>query len=121
VAVQGNVDPTMLFADKDAIAEAVKDCLRKAGGKGHVLNLGHGVLVGGPAALLRCCAAAALLLRCCCAAVKLRAHAPSTPCGAHEQGAGRAELLPLAQVGTPEESVAHMFDLSKQIKYKDLQ
>eukprot|EP00877_Chromochloris_zofingiensis_P013201 jgi/Chrzof1/8134/UNPLg00179.t1 len=66
VSVQGNVDPTILFADKGAIEEAVRDCLSKAGSRGHILNLGHGVLVG-----------------------------------------------------TPEESVAHMFELSKQLKYAD--
>jgi uroporphyrinogen decarboxylase len=45
----------------------VRDTIKKAGNKRHVLNLGHGVLVG-----------------------------------------------------TPEENVAHMFDLSKQIKYSDI-
>lgn len=54
----------MLFASPDAIESAVKDVLAKAGQKGHILNLGHGVLVG-----------------------------------------------------TPEESVAHVFDLSKQLTY----
>ena len=63
-AVQGNLDPVVLFASPDAIESAVKDVLAKAGQKGHILNLGHGVLVG-----------------------------------------------------TPEESVAHVFDLSKQLTY----
>ena len=62
--VQGNLDPVVLFASPDAIESAVKDVLAKAGQKGHILNLGHGVLVG-----------------------------------------------------TPEESVAHVFDLSKQLAY----
>lgn len=62
--MQGNVDPAVLFASPDAIEASVKDCLAKAGRKGHILNLGHGVLVG-----------------------------------------------------TPEESVAHMFNLSKSLKY----
>lgn len=66
-SVQGNVDPVILFAERDAIEEAVRDCLVKAGPKGHILNLGHGVLVG-----------------------------------------------------TPEEAVAHMFELSKSIKYADI-
>lgn len=52
---------------QDAIEAAVRDCLMKGGGGRHILNLGHGVLVG-----------------------------------------------------TPEEGVAHMFELSKQIKYADL-
>lgn len=47
-AVQGNVDPVVLFAGEDAIEKAVKDVCRKAGPTGHVLNLGHGVLVGTP-------------------------------------------------------------------------
>ncbi|KAF5832444.1 uroporphyrinogen decarboxylase chloroplast precursor [Dunaliella salina] len=67
VAVQGNIDPTLLFASQDAIEHGVRQCLQKAGPSRHILNLGHGVLVG-----------------------------------------------------TPEENVAHMFNLSKQIKYADL-
>jgi uroporphyrinogen decarboxylase len=64
VTLQGNVDPTILFASHDAIEVAVRDTVAKAGNKKHILNLGHGVLVG-----------------------------------------------------TPEEGVAHMFQLSKQILY----
>ena len=63
-SLQGNVDPVVLFASPDAIEGAVRDALAKAGQKGHILNLGHGVLVG-----------------------------------------------------TPEESVAHVFDLSKELLY----
>lgn len=44
-AVQGNVDPVILFAQHDAITAAVQDVLRKAGPRGHILNLGHGVVV----------------------------------------------------------------------------
>ena len=47
-AVQGNIDPVMLFADQTSIAAAVQDCITKAGSAGHILNLGHGVLVGTP-------------------------------------------------------------------------
>lgn len=65
--LQGNVDPTVLFCGEAAIEAAVRDVLQKAGGRGHILNLGHGVLVG-----------------------------------------------------TPEEAVAHMFSLSKQIKAAEL-
>ena len=46
--VQGNVDPTVLFGTDEQIRTAVHDCIRKAGGKGHILNLGHGVLQGTP-------------------------------------------------------------------------
>ncbi|PRW57352.1 uroporphyrinogen decarboxylase [Chlorella sorokiniana] len=66
-AVQGNVDPVVLFGSEAAIEAAVRDCLTKAGERGHVLNLGHGVLVG-----------------------------------------------------TPEDHVAHMFDLSKKLTYAKL-
>lgn len=58
------MDPTVLFAPHGAIEAAIRDTITKAGNKRHILNLGHGVLVG-----------------------------------------------------TPEEAVAHMFALSKQIKY----
>ena len=45
VALQGNLDPTILYANKDYIKEAVKDVLKSFGkGNGHVFNLGHGVL-----------------------------------------------------------------------------
>jgi len=67
-SVQGNLDPVVLFApDPAAIDAAVEDVVRKAGAQGHVLNLGHGVLVG-----------------------------------------------------TPEESVARVFDLSKRMRYADM-
>jgi uroporphyrinogen decarboxylase len=48
VAVQGNVDPARLFSSKEGISKAIDDCVAKAGRKGHVLNLGHGVMVGTP-------------------------------------------------------------------------
>jgi uroporphyrinogen decarboxylase len=46
LAVQGNVDPIVLFTDKETIYAAVDDVVRRAGGPGakHVMNLGHGVL-----------------------------------------------------------------------------
>lgn len=46
--MQGNVDPTVLFCGEAAIEAAVRDVLAKAGARGHILNLGHGVLVGTP-------------------------------------------------------------------------
>jgi len=48
ICLQGNVDPAILFATQGAIEHAVRDTLRKAGNKRHILNLGHGVLVGTP-------------------------------------------------------------------------
>jgi uroporphyrinogen decarboxylase len=48
-AVQGNMDPTVLFAGIDAIRSAVKDVLDRAAGRpGHIFNLGHGILPGTP-------------------------------------------------------------------------
>jgi len=48
-AVQGNMDPTVLFAGVDAIREAVKSVLSLADNRpGHIFNLGHGILPGTP-------------------------------------------------------------------------
>jgi len=45
VAVQGNLDPTILFAPRDVIKKRVHDVLKRANGKpGHIFNLGHGIL-----------------------------------------------------------------------------
>ena len=45
VAVQGNLDPTILFAPIPEIKKRVHDILRCANGKpGHIFNLGHGIL-----------------------------------------------------------------------------
>lgn len=48
-AVQGNLDPVLLFAPKEKIREEVKMILDQAAGRpGHIFNLGHGVLPGTP-------------------------------------------------------------------------
>ncbi len=48
-AVQGNLDPVLLFASQEKIREEVKKILEQAGGRpGHIFNLGHGVLPGTP-------------------------------------------------------------------------
>jgi len=45
VALQGNLDPTMLYAGKEKIREEVKRILSSFGeGSGHIFNLGHGIL-----------------------------------------------------------------------------
>ncbi len=45
VALQGNLDPTALYANKNHIKESVKDILNSFGkGNGHIFNLGHGIL-----------------------------------------------------------------------------
>ncbi len=48
-AVQGNLDPCVLFASKDVIRQEVSRILDEVGGRpGHVFNLGHGVLPATP-------------------------------------------------------------------------
>jgi uroporphyrinogen decarboxylase len=43
-AVQGNLDPTVLFAGIDTIREQAKRVLDLAAGRpGHIFNLGHGI------------------------------------------------------------------------------
>jgi uroporphyrinogen decarboxylase len=45
VAVQGNLDPAVCLAPWPVVDAAVRDVLRRNGGRpGHVFNLGHGVL-----------------------------------------------------------------------------
>jgi len=44
VALQGNLDPGALFLPPDQIRERVGAVLARAGERGHVFNLGHGVL-----------------------------------------------------------------------------
>ena len=45
VALQGNLDPAMLYAPLDRIREGVRDVLQGFGeGDGHIFNLGHGIL-----------------------------------------------------------------------------
>jgi uroporphyrinogen decarboxylase len=48
VGVQGNVDPGLLFGTPEAIRERIVDTVRKARGRKHILNLGHGILPGTP-------------------------------------------------------------------------
>lgn len=45
VALQGNLDPLLLLAPKDLLAERVSEVLNEAGATpGHIFNLGHGIL-----------------------------------------------------------------------------
>jgi uroporphyrinogen decarboxylase len=49
VAIQGNLDPTALFAPRERLLARVDDVLRRAAGRpGHIFNLGHGILPGTP-------------------------------------------------------------------------
>jgi uroporphyrinogen decarboxylase len=48
-ALQGNLDPTTLFAPKEVPLAHAKRILDEVGGKpGHIFNLGHGILPGTP-------------------------------------------------------------------------
>ncbi|KJR42794.1 uroporphyrinogen decarboxylase [Candidatus Magnetoovum chiemensis] len=45
MAVQGNLDPCVLFSSKDHIRKEVSNILKNAqNSKGHIFNLGHGIL-----------------------------------------------------------------------------
>ena len=49
VAVQGNLDPALLFAPLPELKVRVHDILKRANGKpGHIFNLGHGILQNTP-------------------------------------------------------------------------
>lgn len=49
VAVQGNLDPVVLFGPRAALQEHVESILREANGRpGHIFNLGHGILPNTP-------------------------------------------------------------------------
>ena len=54
VALQGNLDPTLLLAPRDRLLRGVDAVLDSAGGRaGHVFNLGHGVLPPTPVESVR--------------------------------------------------------------------
>jgi uroporphyrinogen decarboxylase len=54
VAVQGNLDPTLLLGPRERLLTRVDDVLRRAGGRpGHIFNLGHGILPGTPVEAVR--------------------------------------------------------------------
>lgn len=48
-AIQGNLDPVILFAPVPVIKKRVKEIIDMAGGRpGHIFNLGHGIILGTP-------------------------------------------------------------------------
>ena len=54
VALQGNLDPTLLFAPRERLLARVDDVLRRVNGRpGHVFNLGHGILPETPVDAVR--------------------------------------------------------------------
>jgi uroporphyrinogen decarboxylase len=44
IALQGNVDPAVLFAPEATIRKVTQETATALGGAGHILNLGHGIL-----------------------------------------------------------------------------
>lgn len=53
-AIQGNLDPAVLFGDWDTVERAAADVLQRAARRpGHIFNLGHGVYPGTPVDHLR--------------------------------------------------------------------
>jgi uroporphyrinogen decarboxylase len=48
IALQGNVDPAVLFAPQEHIRATTRGILEQLAGVGHILNLGHGILPGTP-------------------------------------------------------------------------
>jgi uroporphyrinogen decarboxylase len=48
IALQGNVDPAVLFAPANEIRTVTRETLATLGGVGHILNLGHGILPATP-------------------------------------------------------------------------
>jgi uroporphyrinogen decarboxylase len=53
-AIQGNLDPVMLFAPWERVREGAEAILRQAAGRpGHIFNLGHGILPHTPVERVR--------------------------------------------------------------------
>lgn len=48
IALQGNVDPAVLFSPGNVIQRVTQETLASLGGVGHILNLGHGILPDTP-------------------------------------------------------------------------
>lgn len=44
IALQGNMDPCELLGPPESITAAVREILKSAGGVGHIMNLGHGIM-----------------------------------------------------------------------------
>jgi uroporphyrinogen decarboxylase len=48
IALQGNVDPAVLLGPAGKIREVTLDTMNSLAGRGHILNLGHGILPSTP-------------------------------------------------------------------------
>jgi uroporphyrinogen decarboxylase len=53
IALQGNVDPSILLGDINEVRRAAREAVEKTGAFGHILNLGHGILPNTPVANAR--------------------------------------------------------------------
>ena len=48
IGIQGNIDPGILFGNRDAITQRIDQTFSKIKGRKYILNLGHGILPGTP-------------------------------------------------------------------------
>ena len=48
IGIQGNVDPGILFGNKESITERINNTFNKIKDRKYILNLGHGILPGTP-------------------------------------------------------------------------
>lgn len=53
LAIQGNLDPCALLGTPETIAQGVREIRIKAGSRGHIMNLGHGIMPMVPVANAR--------------------------------------------------------------------
>jgi len=72
VALQGNVDPSIMLGSEEDVRSAAAAAVSKTGGIGHILNLGHGILPTTPVANAKAFVRAGQ-------GVPVRTHAP-VPC-----------------------------------------
>ena len=48
IGIQGNIDPGILFGNKESIKERIDNTFNKIKDRKYILNLGHGILPGTP-------------------------------------------------------------------------
>ncbi|CAI5515070.1 unnamed protein product [Closterium sp. Naga37s-1] len=143
LSVQGNVDPAVLFASKDAVTDAIHRASRAAyceccqckgmwimlcsaskdaitGPGGHILNLGHDVVVGTCSVLFSTGNDLPYFFPPFIPPVPSFSFTLSHSCVA--KAGPRGHILNLGHgvlVGTPEESVLHFFETTRALKYAE--